>query len=127
MKRLLLIIALILTGLYLNAKETNCAQLSGIWKSEKEAMKVIENTIFEVSETVVPDYKSWLTSAHFYSCDGNFGYLIIKGKKKTFVHQNVPASVWESLKNAKSKGGFYNFYIKNKYSLQSGKSNTVVL
>ena len=120
MKRIFLIIALIFSSLIVNATGTNCAQLSEAWKSKKKAVESIESTAFNVSDTAVPNYKSWLVSAHFYSCDGEIGYLIIKGNKKTFLHQNVPMAVWQSLKNAKSMGGYYNFYIRNRYQLEKG-------
>ena len=127
MKRLTLLLALIFIGLYLNAEEDKCAQLSGNWKSDKEAISAIENTIFNTSETVHPEAPSWMNSAHFYSCDGEFGYLIVKSAKKTFVHQNVPVEVWKTLSGAKSIGGYYNFYIKNKYKLAKKSSKSPLL
>lgn len=127
MKRLSLLIALIFTGLFLNAMEDNCAQISGDWKSEKDAISIIENTVFNTSESIRPEETSWMTSAHFYSCDGELGYLIVKSEKKTFVHQGVPMSTWSTLSKARSKGGYYNFYIKNKYKLDKKGSSSPVL
>ena len=127
MKRLTLIIALVFTGLFLNATEDNCEQISDGWKSEKEAISKIENTIFKTSETIRPEESSWMISAHYYSCEGEFGYLIVKSKKKTFVHQDVPVATWSTLCKARSKGGYYNFYIKNKYKLDKKGSASPVL
>ena len=127
MKRLTLMLALIFIGLYLNAMEDNCAEISTNWKSEKEAISTIENTPFTVSESIRPDESSWMTSAHFYSCDDEHGYLIIKSSKKTFIHQSVPMNVWIALRDARSKGGYYNFYIKNKFKLDKKGSNPPVL
>lgn len=127
MKRLALIIALIFVGLYLNAMEDNCTQISNNWKTEKEAISRIETTTFKTSESVRPDETSWMTSAHFYSCDDEFGYLIIKSNKKTFIHQDVPKSVWIALRDARSNGGFYNFYIKNKFKLDKNGAKSPVL
>lgn len=127
MKRLAIIIALIFVGLYLNAQEDNCNQISGNWKSEKDAITGIENTAFKTSESTKPNEGSWMTSAHFYSCDDEFGYLIIKSDKKTFIHQDVPKAIWVALKDARSIGGYYNFYIKNNYKLEKKGSSSPVL
>ena len=124
MKKLILLIVLFFAGLYLNAQEDNCAQLSKNWNSKKKVITSIENSDFNISEILKPNGKSWMTSAHFYSCDNQFGYLIIKCDKKIFVHQNVPISLWRSLQGAKSVGGYYNFYIKDYYKLAKKASGT---
>lgn len=127
MKRMTLIIALIFVGLYLNAQEDNCAQISGDWKNEKEAVIKVQNTTFKTSDSVRPDESSWMTSAQFYSCDDEFGYLVVKSEKKTFIHQDVPKAIWVALKEARSIGGYYNFYIKNKYKLEKKDAEAPVL
>ncbi len=121
MKNLALLISLIFFGLYLNAEENNCLQITESWNSEKQAIANIEQTNFIINESIKPGAKSWMTMASFYSCDETFGYLIVKSDKKTMVHQDVPMAVWKSLKNAKSLGGYYNFYIKGKYKLKVDK------
>lgn len=127
MRRLTLIIALIFLGLYLNAQEDNCNQISQEWKSEKDAIDLIENMVFTLSESASPDPTSWMSSAHYYSCDEDHGYLIVKSEKKIFIHQDVPVAVWNALKNANSIGGYYNFYIKNKYKLEKKGEGTLTL
>lgn len=127
MRRLTLIIALIFLGLYLNAQEDNCNKISNEWKSEKDAISLVENTVFTFSELVSPDQNSWMSSAHYYSCDKEYGYLIVKSEKKIFIHQDVPVVVWNALKNANSIGGYYNFYIKNKYRLERKGEGTPTL
>lgn len=127
MKRLVLLIVLIFIGLYLNAQEFGCSQMSENWKSEKEAVRRIESTIFKSHDSVRPNEDSWMTSAHFYSCNDVFGYLLIKSEKRTSVHQDVPIAEWNSLKNAKSIGGFYNFYLKNKYQLEMNDEKAQIL
>ena len=117
MKSLVILIALIFVGMYLNAQEDNCKQIYRKWDSEKEAIALIEKTSFTFSDLAKPSDESWLSSAHYYSCDEEYGFLIVKGDKKTFIHQDVPIAVWQAFKNAKSIGGYYNFYIKNKYKL----------
>ncbi len=126
MKRFALLIALIFFGMYLNAQEDNCLQLSDNWKTEKDAISRVENTTFATNDSVRPS-DSWVSNASYRSCDDEFGYLIIRGEKKTFIHQNVPKAIWISLKDARSVGGYYNFYIKNKYKLEKKKSTSPVL
>ena len=127
MKRLTLIIALIFFGIYLNAQEDNCNQIAQDWKTEKDAISKIETAIFTFSESIRADQSKWMNSAHFYSCDKEYGFLIVKSEKNAFIHQNVPMAVWQALKNAKAIGGYYNFYIKNKYKLEKNGSVNSVL
>lgn len=127
MKRLALLVALIFVGVYLNAQEDNCNQIMQDWKSEKDAISKIENATFTYSESLVAEQSNWMSSAHYYSCDEEYGFLIVKSEKKAFIHQEVPIAVWKALKNAKTTGGYYNFYIKNKYKLERKGSDNNVL
>ena len=115
-------LALIFIGAILNAKEDNCSQINGGWKTEKAAIETIEDTNFKIQDSILPN-ESWMKVAQYYSCDDEFGYLIVKSQKKTYVHQDVPKAIWMMLKNARSIGGYYNFYIKDKYKLEKKKSD----
>ena len=126
MKKSIIFLTLIFAGMILNAHIDNCAHTNTSWKSDKEAIKTIENEDFINTDEVAGAENSWMKSAHFYSCNEDFGFLIVKSKKKNFVHQNVPIKVWETLKAANSKGGYYNFYIKNKYKLQKNGNSPVL-
>ncbi len=101
-----------------NAGTDNCSAKTSSWKSEKEALVALENMAFLLSETFVNDSTSWLLGAAYYSCDGKNGYLVVQSNQKEFVHASVPVEVWQDLRKARSKGGFYNFYIKNKFPFQ---------
>lgn len=127
MIRLPIFFALLFLGLYLNAQQDDCSNLTPNWKSEKEAITKIEKSSFTMSEYVTPENSSWMQSAHYYSCDELNGYLIVKGKETTFVHQDVPKNVWNDLKNARSIGGFYNFYIKDKFRFSKEDLESPVL
>ncbi len=118
MKKSLLFIVLIFFGVILNAQIDECDHLKLNWNSDNEAIEIIENETFAHTDMFAGETDSWLESAHYYSCDEESGFLIIKGSKKSFIHQNVPIKVWQCLKSAKSKGGYYNFYIKNKFKLR---------
>jgi hypothetical protein len=127
MKKPLLVILLICAGIILNAQIDNCAHTNTSWKSDKEAINYLESESFATTESVLVEGESWMESANFYSCNADFGFLIVKSMKKSFVHQNVPTKVWEALKSANSKGGYYNFYIKNKFKLQKGGEDHPIL
>jgi hypothetical protein len=118
MTKSLLFIVLLFFGIILNAKIDDCDHSKMHWKSDKEAIEIIENERFAHKDMIPGEVDSWLVSAHYYSCNSESGFLIVKGSKKAFIHQNVPLMVWQSLKSANSKGGYYNFYIKNKFKLK---------
>ncbi len=126
MKKFALFIVLIFIGMYLKAQEDSCSLMAN-WKTEKEIIAFIENSFSEMSETLVPNKSSWMISAHYYPVNEKFGYLIVKSSKKVSIHQDVPATIWSLLKNANSKGGFYNFYIKNNYKLKDTPENSEIL
>lgn len=44
-------------------------------------------------------------------------YLVLNMNGNQYIYKNVPYNIWEGLKNASSKGGFYNYYIKGNYGL----------
>lgn len=117
MRRLLLFITLIFVGIYFNARKSNCSDISENWNSEIEAISCIENTNFKTTESVNPEESSWMKSAHYYTCDNEYGHLIIKCDGKSIVHKNVPISVWQSLKEAEFVWIYYNIHVRNKYKM----------
>ena len=119
MKTLAAIIVLFFIGSGLHAQEDDCSNFRGSWKSEKQAISKIQKAHFEISESITAENSAWMASAHFYACDSESGFLIVEGDKKTYIHQEVPKVIWTALKDAKSIGGFYNFYIKNNYKIET--------
>ena len=118
MKAVLIFFLLVIVNISLLACPDNCDVSSTSWKSEKEAIDALEKEAFLFSESFKNESESWLLSASYYCCDGQNGYLVIHSQKKDFIHSSVPLVVWQDLKNANSKGGFYNFYIKDKYTFK---------
>jgi len=118
MKIVLIFLSFAMLHIDLVACTDNCGVSSASWKSEKDAIIALENAEFIFSEFLKNESDSWMVSAGFYSCDGQNGYLVIHSQKKDYIHSSVPVVVWEELKNANSKGGFYNFYIKDKYTFK---------
>ena len=95
----------------------DCKDLSTNFKSYSEAINKVENTDFELEESIDTSSSSWVSSADYYSCDSKKGYLLIGTSSRTYIHKNVPVSVWNSFKKASSFGSFYNRSIKGKYNL----------
>lgn len=62
---------------------------------------------------------SWIANAQYYSCDGKLGFLILETHSgKAYTHQNVPLSIWNNFKNARSPGSSYTKNIKGRYRLK---------
>lgn len=117
MRRLSLFIVLIFVGLYFNSQKSNCSDILENWDSEIEAISCIENTNFKTAESVNPEESPWMKSAHYYTCDDEYGHLIIKCDGKSIIHKNVPISVWQSLKKAEFVWIYYNIYVRDKYKM----------
>ncbi|WP_416441555.1 KTSC domain-containing protein [Phnomibacter sp. MR] len=101
----------------LSCQSQSCKNLPKQFESYQAAEKLISNSSFKIDETVDTRKSSWIRGARFKSCDGSVGFLIIRLKDKTYIHQNVPSSIWAQFKMAKSFGQFYNQNIKGRYQL----------
>lgn len=115
MKKIYLIITLLIG---LNSYSQNCNQLSNQFNSFEQAIKLIANTTFTYTNNADVSDSSWIRSAKYYSCDNKTGFFIIKTSNKTYIHQNVPKTVWQNFIKAKSKGSFYGKNIREKYQLK---------
>lgn len=93
----------------------DCDQISDIFSSYEEANQKISNANYRFKDFLITSKSSWIKGANFYSCDGEVGYLFLKTNNKTYIHKQVPLSVWEQFKRANSYGKYYNSYIKNRY------------
>lgn len=105
-----------------NGQSAECEGLETEWKSGKDAMEAISEYYFSHYDELFVSTSKTLRSAQFFSCDGKFGYLVVKSKRAVYIHKNVPINNWNALKEAKSIGGFYNFYIRNRYQMVPTKA-----
>ena len=110
-------IVFILSVCFNSFSQSNCNQLPKRFVSYSEAISKIKSANFKIDQSVNTSKSSWIRGAIFYSCDGNYGFLIIKTSSKEFIHKDVPISVWEGFKNASSFGSYYDYNIKNRYLL----------
>lgn len=100
-----------------SCNQKNCNQISTKFSSYESALKIIKNSKFSISEKCYTSKSSWINNIEYFSCDGHTGFLLLKTKSRTYIYSNVPISIWNSFKKAKSFGKYYNQNIKEKYSL----------
>lgn len=115
MKKIYLLFSLLIG---LHSYSQDCNKLSNGFNNFEQATKVISNTTFAFTDNADVSDSSWITSAKYYSCDNKTGFLVLKTSKKTYIHQNVPKTVWQNFIKAKSKGSFYSKNIREKYQLE---------
>ena len=92
-----------------------------IFASEKEAIQQIKlDKNFEREFLKTYKFKSTrIKQAVYYTLPGTrYSFLIVNITGRESIHENVPKSVWESFKQAKSLNTFYNEHLKRKYRLR---------
>ena len=112
----------ILSVIALTCQSQDCNKIPQHFYSYDQAINLVEGSTFKIHETANTSNSSWITSANYYSCDGNSGFLIYttnRGYK--YIHKGVPLNVWEGFKNAPSKGSYYDHFIKHRYQLLLNK------
>ena len=96
----------------------NCEEISNSFDNYNQAKEVVLSSNFKLAEDADVSGSSWISSAKYFSCDGLTGFFIIETDNRTYIHQNMPYSVWENFKNANSKGSFYSKTIRGNYQLK---------
>lgn len=114
-------IALVLVAVFLMTscnQAQDCKNLPQTFTSYKDAINKVKNSTFKLTDEVNTSRSSWITSAKYYSCDGNTGYFIYTTNKGyEYIHKGVPINIWNRFKDAPSFGSFYDAYIKHRYQL----------
>jgi len=102
-----------------NAPQQDCNRLNLNVSSYKQAEASIRQTQFKIEEKQNMRSSGWIKRAEYYSCDGETGYLILYlDKGKSYLHQNLPLSVWKAFINASSYGSFYTKRIRGNYQFR---------
>lgn len=115
MKSYLLYLILLIS---IGSKAQNCNKLPQAFSSYAQAMLLVKSSTFQIKESANTSGSSWMTSAKYYSCDGYSGYFIYTTNRGyEYIHKGVPINVWRGLKNASSKGSYYDDYLKGNYQL----------
>ncbi len=115
MKRLILILFVFLSH---TAYTQSCKNLPRSFSTYNKAINLVKSSEFKFTEFANTSNSSWITSAKYYSCDGNSGYFIYTTNRGyEYIHKGVPKPIWDGFKNASSKGSYYDRYIKGNYQL----------
>lgn len=117
MKKLKYITTIFILLLSLSCKSQNCDSLNKNFVSYEVALETIQSTTFRFSEKLNTSKSSWIKGAEFYSCDGKQGYFLLLTTKTTYIHKDVPKTLWNDLKKTESFGRFYKSKIKGRYQL----------
>ena len=103
----------------LSCHSQDCHKLPERFTSYAQAISLVKRSTFKIEETANTSNSSWITSAKYYSCDGNTGYLIYTTHKgHEYIHNELPTYIWEEFKKAQSKGSYYNANLKNRYQVK---------
>lgn len=115
MKKLSLFVFILLS---LNAAgQTGCAGLPTAFRSYDDAVSTVRNFGFSFKDRVNTAKSSWIRGASYYSCDKRSGFLLISTDNETYIHANVPITVWYQFKSANSFGSFYSSNIRGRFQL----------
>jgi hypothetical protein len=118
MKKILLVSILLIYSLNVSA-QNSCNSLPNSFSTYSDAERQIYNTSFYFVDKCNTGGSSWIKAASFYSCDGKSGFMFIVTSSETYIHQNLPISLWQNFKRANSFGGFYTSYIRGNYHLRT--------
>ncbi|PKG42735.1 KTSC domain-containing protein [Psychroflexus sp. MES1-P1E] len=108
---------LLVTILLVVSCQKDCSEINSDFQSYHEAVITIKNTDFHLEEELTKNNSSWIDNAEYYSCDNNFGFMILYTDGGEYIYQKMPLSIWRNFQKANSKGRFYNRHIKGKYQL----------
>lgn len=92
-----------------------CNDLPASFNSYQEANTLIKSTNFTIEDSVDTSKSSFINEASYYSCDKQYGFLIIKIRSTEYIFKDVPINIWEEFKNADSFGKFFNYNLKGNY------------
>ena len=103
----------------LSCRSQDCNKLPQSFSSYGQAIRLVKNSDFIITEEANTSESSWITSANYYSCDGETGYFIYTTNRGyEYIHKGVPLRIWNGFKNASSKGSYYDANIRKKYQLR---------
>lgn len=88
-----------------------------------EIATYLDKANFKTDEQKDVSNSDWITSARFQSVDGQYGFLTLGMRGKSYYFNKVPISVWEQFKKSESKGSFYHKFIKNKYNINLSQNS----
>jgi hypothetical protein len=89
-----------------------------LYKKKKEFnnyWRKIEKINWSYRDSFSSPYSSFLKGGLYrYHNDGS-NFLLLQMNENLYLFKNVPSRLWKGLKNAASKGQYYNYYIRGRY------------
>ena len=116
MARNVLFSLLTMSSFFMSCNVQDCHSIEDNYATYVEFVRVVRQAKgFAISEKV--DLESdWMKEAEYYSCDGEVGFFIYTTKQgKTYIHEDLPLSLWEGFISASSHGSYYVRNIKGRY------------
>jgi len=98
-------------------QSTNCDSLRILPLSLDEAISKIENAKFRFQQQFKISRSYGVMNARFYSCDGEFGFLIMKVDKEDHIYLEVPKSIWDNLIISTDINAFFASEIKDNFEV----------
>lgn len=96
-------------------QNTNCDSLNLAEMPLEEVISTLENTSFRFDQGFRISRISGVRAAHYYSCNGIDGYLILTTGQEIKVFIDVPKSLWNEFIAASDLDGFYEKNIKSAF------------
>lgn len=106
---------LLITLFVISCQGQDCKLLKEEFTTYSEALKTISNTSFDFKDSTDTSSSSWIKDANYFSCDTQYGYLVLKTSSKKYIFKRVPLQIWNEFKKANSFGKYYNQKIRNQY------------
>ncbi len=97
------------------SQKTNCDSLILQGLSFDQKINSIEESTFRFGQNFKISRSSGVRAGHFYSCDGNTGFLILTINKEKVIYEHIPRSLWENFTKATDLDGFFENNIKKIY------------
>lgn len=96
-------------------QKTNCDSLELERLPFETVVSTLENTSFRFDQGFRISRVSGVRAAHYYSCNGTTGYLLLTIGQEKRVFIDVPKSLWDEFITASDLDGFYEKNIQSEF------------
>lgn len=96
-------------------QNTNCDSLELGDLPVEEVITILENASFRFDQEFRISRVSGVRAAHYYSCNGTTGYLIITIGQEKKVFLEVPKSHWNAFRTTSDPDSYYEKNIKSAF------------
>ena len=93
-------------------EKCSCKDFHNRSESQTELVKSLEKSDLDFNETFETTSVRGITSASYYYCDNDHGFLLVRLHDEELVYKEVPLKVWFEFKFANSIRSYYTDEIK---------------